>query len=249
MTLRNVPDHSLVGIGLYTISDAAALLRIPKRNIRRWLAGYHFKAGDGAVRVMPPLWQPQLPRDGHRVELGFRDLIELRFIAAFLDKGIGILTIRHCIEHARELVSDDRPFSTRRFHTDGRTIFLSFIEEALKNPSKVLAGASEAECARLIDLKTRQYVFRDTIQQTFRDLDLDADAVARWRPFRGKDTIVIDPRRAFGQAIAADFGVPTSALADAVSAEGSEKRVASLFSVPRQVVSDAVTFQRGLAAA
>jgi uncharacterized protein (DUF433 family) len=249
MPQRTAPDPSCIGIGLYTVSDAAALLHIPHRNIRRWLAGYPFKARDGSPRIMPPLWQPQLPPAEHRIELGFRDLIELRFVAAFIDKGLGILTIRRCLEHARILVRDDRPFSTRRFHTDGRTIFLSFVEQAIANPSEVLAEVPEAERARLIDLKSSQYVFRDVILQTFKDLDLDANAVTRWRPFHGKSTIVIDPKRAFGQPIATESGVPTSALADAVVAEGNERRVASLFNVPRQVVADAVAFQRELAAA
>ena len=198
---------------------------------------------------MPPLWQPQLPAHERHIELGFRDLIELRFVSAFIDNGLGILSIRRCLEHARSLVGDERPFSTRRFHTDGRTIFLAFVEQAIANPGEVLADVPETERARLIDLKTRQYVFRDFISQTFKDLDLDSDAVTRWRPFHGKDTIIIDPHRAFGQPIATDTGVPTSALADAVAAEGSEKRVAALFNVSRSVVHDAVVFERELAAA
>lgn len=249
MQHRSAPDSPPFGIGLYTVADAATLLRIPQRNIRRWLAGYPFRARDGSRRIMPPLWQPQLPTHERRLELGFRDLIELRFVSAFIDKGLGILTIRRCLEHARVFVGDNRPFSTRRFQTDGRTIFLSFVEQAISNPSEVLADVPEIERARLIDLKTRQYVFRDVIQQTFKDLDLDADAVSRWRPFHGKGTIVIDPKRAFGQPIAAETGVPTSALADAVAAEGSDKRVAALFNVPRNVVADAVAFERELAAA
>ena len=101
----------------------------------------------------------------------------------------------------------------------------------------------------LIDLKRQQFVFQEVIAQTFKDLDLDDDAVSRWRPYRGKTTIVIDPKRAFGQPIASEAGVPTSTLADAVKAEGSERRVATLFNVDRAVVRDAVKFEETLAAA
>ncbi|MDZ4840986.1 MAG: hypothetical protein SH859_02415 [Hyphomicrobium aestuarii] len=198
---------------------------------------------------MPPLWQPQLPAWERHIEIGFRDLIELRFVSAFLKQGLGILIIRRCLEHARRIVDDERPFSTRRFSTDGRTIFLSFIKEASAHPDEVLADVPEFERARLIDLKTQQYVFGGVIEQSFRDLELDETAVARWRPFDGKRTIVIDPHRAFGQPITTETGVPTRTLADAVAAEGSEKRVAQLFNVPRNVVADAVKFERGLAAA
>jgi uncharacterized protein (DUF433 family) len=249
MEYRSGPDSSPIGIGFYTVADAAKLLRIPQRNIRRWLAGYAYRARDGSRRIMQPLWHPQLPSHDHHLELGFRDLIELRFVSALIEKGLGLLTIRLCLEHARVLVGDDRPFSTRRFHTDGRTIFLAFVDQAIANPSEELADITETERARLIDLRTHQYVFGDVILRTFTDLDLDAAVVTRWRPFHGKETIVVDPKRAFGQPIATETGVPTRALADAVAAEGSEKRVAALFNVPRRVVADAIAFEKEIAAA
>ena len=249
MAQRSESETPPIGIGLYTVAEAAALLRIRQRNIRRWLAGYRYKAQDGSARTMPPLWQPQLPPHEHQIELGFRDLIELRFVSAFMDKGLGIPTIRRCLEQARVIIGDERPFSTRRFQTDGRTIFLTSIEQVLANQSEALAEVSETEHSRLIDLRDRQFVFRSLIQQTFKDLDVGNDAVTRWRPYRGKTTIVLDPKRAFGQPIANDTGVPTRTLSDAVAAEGSEKRVAALFNVARLVVTDAVAFERELVAA
>ncbi|MBE7157362.1 MAG: MerR family transcriptional regulator [Rhodospirillales bacterium] len=223
-----------LGIGYYTVPEAARLLRIPSRNINRWLGGYRFPGADKATE-MSPLWEPQLPRGERHIELGFRDLIELRFVKAFLDAGLSLLTIRRCIEYARECVQDDRPFSTRQFQTDGRTIFLQ---------SSSKAGEEE-----LLDLKHRQYVIKQVIERTFRDLDVEHDTVARWRPFKGKASIVVDPKRSFGQPVAANYGVPTVALADAVEAEGSEERVAALYDVPPSIVHDALGFERSLQAA
>ena len=135
MLQRTYPEISPIGIGLYTVADASKLLRIPQRNIRRWLAGYPFKTLGGSRRFMPPLWKTQLPAHENHIELGLRDLIELRFISAFMDKGLGIHSIRRCLEHARAIVGDERPFSTRRFHTDGRTIFFNFVDQAIARPS------------------------------------------------------------------------------------------------------------------
>jgi uncharacterized protein (DUF433 family) len=100
----------------------------------------------------------------------------------------------------------------------------------------------------LLDLKKHQYVIKDVIARTFKDLDIEDDAVARWRPYRGKRTIVIDPKRAFGQPIAASSGVPTVALVDAVKAEGSIQRVAQLFDIANSVIQDAINFEKSLAA-
>lgn len=227
-------SHVPIGVGSYTAPEAARLLRTSPRNVNRWLRGYSYRR-DGEDRHVPPLWQPQIKRDDNHLEIGFRDLIELRFVKAFVDEGVGLFAVRNCLEYARTCVNDMRPFSTQRFRTDGRTIFLESIEQSGET--------------RMIDLKKRQYVFRDVIARTFRDLDIEADAVVRWRPFGGKQSIVIDPTRAFGQPIASGYGVPTIALAQAVEAEGSVEDVARLFEVPTAVVRDAVHFEKSLKSA
>lgn len=231
---RPQQSDSALGIGSYTVPEAARLLRIAPRNINRWLGGYTF-ANDGEQTAMPPLWSTQLPSHDDRLELGFRDLIELRFVAAFVKAGLGLKTIRNCLDFARHQVGDERPFSTREFQTDGRTIFL----DSLKS-----SGETET-----LDLRTRQLVMKQVIERSFRDLDIENDSVARWRPYRNNASIVIDPTRAFGQPITARHGVPTIVLADAVKAEGSVARAARVFDVPLAVVRDAVGFEASLLAA
>ncbi|KAA3530777.1 hypothetical protein DXM29_01745 [Agrobacterium tumefaciens] len=203
--------------------------------MNRWLRGYTYKRS-GEIRQMQPLWTTQHASIEDHLEIGFRDLIELRFVKAFIDAGVGLLAIRNCLEYARECAKDDRPFSTRRFQTDGRTIFLESIDRV----------GDQIDEPKLLDLKQKQYAFKQVIERTFKDLDIEDDAVARWRPFHGKKSIVIDPGRAFGQPIASDFGVPTVALADAVEAEGSVEEVARIFDVPVAVVRDSVQFETDL---
>ena len=230
-------DAVSIGIGYYTVPEAARLLHIPALNVRRWLGGYTYKH-KGRTTTMAPLWTPQLPGDGDHIELGFRDLIELRFVAAFIAQGLSLQTIRACLDTARELVASDHPFSTRRFKTDGRRIFLETLDRA-KNADK----------KALLDLEHRQYVLVGIVERTFRDLDFEDDMIAQWRPFSGKSSIVVDPTRAFGQPIVAEGSVPTVAIAGAVVAEGSEKRVAFLYDLSLASVRDAVTFERGLGTA
>ena len=233
-TTRRRPDDIPLGIGFYTVPEAARLTKAPAINIRRWLGGYSHQNCGEKVEI-PPLWTPQIPKLDDHIELGFRDLIELRFVQAFKEAGLGLKTIRNCLAYARECAQDDRPFSTRRFKTDGRTIFLD--------------GLKQSGEAELLDLKQRQYVFKHVIERSFKDLDISDDAVARWRPFDGKDTIVVDPTRAFGQPIAAEFGVPTVVLAEAVKIEGSVEQVAKLYDVTAHVIRDAVKFEESLLAA
>lgn len=231
-----------IGIGYYTAPEAARLLKTTPRNISRWLGGYSYRRNDGAVVRAAPLWLPQLPRLGEHLELGFRDLIELRFVVAFLEHNVGLNIIRRCLENARSIIGDDRPFSTHRFRTDGKSIFLESLSQSEETESV-------DELSSVTDLKTGQMVFRQVVEPTFRDLDLADGSVVQWRPFHGKPSIVIDPGRSFGKPLAADYGVPTAALTNAAKAENSARRAARLFEVPVTVVNDAVAFERSLLAA
>ena len=188
-----------LGVGYYTVPEAARLLRTAPRNISRWLDGYSYRGADGNMVKSSPLWRAQLPRLGDALEIGFRDLIELRFVLAFLRQNVPLNVIRRCLENARAIVGEERPFSTHRFRTDGRSIFLESLREAPP------AGSAEDGSA-VIDLKTNQLVFKQVVERTFKDLDIEEGLVVRWRPYGGKPSIVIDPARSFGKPLAADFG-------------------------------------------
>jgi uncharacterized protein (DUF433 family)/DNA-binding transcriptional MerR regulator len=222
-----------IGIGCYTTSEAARLLKIQVRNVNRWLRGYSYN-NNGITQNMSPLWRPQFVEEGH-IELSFKDLIELKFVKAFLDAGVKLHAIRLCHEKAQRIIQEDHPFLTRKFKTDGKTIYMNSLSEAEENS--------------LLDLKNNHYNLEGIIQQTFKSLDVDNDVVVSWRPFKGKKTIVVDPQRSFGQPIVHNYGVPTTILAQAAEAEGSLERVAKIFDVTLSAVKDAVKFEEYLLAA
>ena len=238
--LKDIRDAELLssGVGCHTAPEAARLLKTSPRKISRWLDGYTFKDASGETVRTPPLWTPQWPRFAGSLEIGFQDLIELRFVLAFVERGVPLNIIRRCHENARAILADERPFSKHRFRTDGRRLFLESVKEA-----------QQGSKFSLTDLRTNQMVFKDVVEQTFKDVDFVGGSAAQWRPYAGKASIVIDPNRSFGKPIAASYGAPTVALANAVRAEGSPKRVAALFEVPVSVVNDAVAYERSLMAA
>lgn len=229
-----VDPREFIGKGIYSLGDVATLLRARPETVRRWMTGYSRKNADGEPTRIEPLWQPDMPHDGSSPEMSFRDLIELRFVHAFTEIGLDLRVIRGCLKRARECISSDRPFSSGRFRTDGKTIFLESL--------------SHTDDPKVLDLKDQQYVFRNVVERTFKDLDIENDVVTRWRPFHGRDSIIIDPSRSFGRPIANASGVPTATLAQAVEAEGSVARVAALFEVSASEVRDALQFHKELAA-
>jgi DNA-binding transcriptional MerR regulator len=173
------------GLRLLNFSHSNAPVRQVSRNtVARWLRGYDF--GTDGKHHSEPLWHPDYLNEDNLIEFSFRDLIELRFVKAFRDIGLPLPTIRECYQRAAAEVDDERPFSTHKVRTDGKTIFLEITE-----------GIQEA---KLMDLRRRQNVFRTIVAPSLKDFEFDASAVARWFPLGiTRRSIIIDPTRAFGR--------------------------------------------------
>ena len=225
----------LVGVGIYTVPEAARLTGVSSQRIRRWLTGYSYQRGD-QVRRSEAVWRHQLPVIDESLALGFRDLMEVRFIDAFRGQGVSWKTIRLAASRAIELFDNDYPFSTRRFVTDGKTIFAEIIRAEGKRA--------------LLDIPKSQYAFRHVVSRSFqKGLEFSQDGtVIRWWPLGEKRRVVLDPSRAFGQPIVSKEGIPTLTLVEAVQTEGSIERVAKLFDVERDSIRDAIRFEESLAA-
>jgi hypothetical protein len=170
------PVDDVLGRGVYGASEALRLINfrrryeastrsISRQTIARWLRGYDYHSRDGAAHHSDPLWRPDYVNEDETIELSFRDLIELRFVKAFRDVGLSLPTIRECFMRAVEAVNDQRPFSTQRFRTDGKTIFLEITHDV-----------HEGE---LLDLKRRQGAFHRIVAPSLHDLEFDAEIVAR----------------------------------------------------------------------
>lgn len=242
--LKNVPaELDALGRGAYGAVESLRLLnfnrpglpparRVSRNTIARWLRGYAH--GTDGSHHSDPLWKPDYENDDDQIELSFRDLIELRFVKTFRDLGVGLTTIRDCYRRAVDEIRDDRPFSTQRFRTDGKTIFLEITEKDHEG--------------RMIDLKKRQQVFRTIVEPSLRDLEFEASIVARWYPLGMRHrSVVVDPTRSFGRPIVRR-GVPTEILAEAVKLEGSVNVVALLYEVPKAEICSALEFEQRLAA-
>jgi uncharacterized protein (DUF433 family) len=224
-------NHAAFGVGAYTPAEAARLTGVTTSALRRWLFGYSYDH-HGPKTVQAPLWHPQYGDNQEEPLLGFRDLIEARMVGNLRGLGIGLPTIRACLQTAADIAQDDHPFSSASFRTDGKRLFLERINES---------GDHD-----VIDLKSRQHAFARLIERSFIDLEFDERKATRWFLLQNKRTIVADPQRSFGQPIAVDSGVPTQRLAQAVAAEGSVEKVATMFEMAANAVRDALTFESRL---
>src|SRR3954453_6497462 len=96
-------DLNLLGVGIYSVKEAAHISRVPADYIRRWLWGYKYIA-KGQKHVSDPLWTPLPPVVDDAKALTFRDLIEIQFVYKFRQEGISLQSIRRTIGTATKLL-------------------------------------------------------------------------------------------------------------------------------------------------
>lgn len=224
---------NLLNAGLYTVPEAARLTRVSVGKIRRWLKGYDFKSGE-SLHHSDAVWQGELHPLEKRLALSFRDLLELRFVDAFIRAGVSWRTMRRAHAKAQQELQTTHPFCSNRISTDGRSILLR-------------QGEEDSDQA-LINLATDQVEFSRIVKAFLMELEFSGDEIIWW-PLGKERQIVVDPKRNFGQPTVVRSGVPSQILARSVKANSSRELVAKWYEVEFEEIADAVEFEELLAQA
>jgi hypothetical protein len=221
--------------GFYTVREAARLLQMDSaQRVRGWLTGYKTN------RVGPIIKRQYTPLAGIQ-EVGFLDLMEIRFIEHFRRQNISLQSLRVAAKNARKELHQDHPFATSnvKFMTDRKEVFL---QTAKATGDKFL-----------LNLMTNQIEIYEAFEQLLAEgvsFDPKTGIANRWHPLQGDcPNVIVDPRIAFGQPVIAPGFVPTKALYALWKAEsGNAKGVATWFHVDEAAVNESVKFEMRLAA-
>ncbi len=234
--IPSVAQSDIIGVGLYSIPDAARITKVREAVLRRWVSDYTYTS-----RGIDDRHEPVVHRrsDDHGDVLTFLELIELFVVKQFRDAGVSMHAIRKTAEVAAQRFDTPYPFATGDFDTDGRSIF-----HTMENTGD---GSTLAE-----DFARGQYAFDSLVHPFFKRLDYRDHAEAfRYWPLGRDDRVVLDPQRHFGAPIDARTGVPTRTLFAAVTAGTGQALdvVADWFEVPLAAVQAAVDYETSLAVA
>lgn len=220
--------------GFYTVREAARLLHIESsRRIRDWLTG-HTHSGAG------PIIRAQYKRIGQTQELGFLDLMEVRFIEHFRRQNISLQSLRRAAINARKELQMDHPFATSdvRFMTDRKELFLQTARETGDN--------------FLLNLMTNQIEIYEAFEHSLAQaltFDPHSGIARRWRPQPNNfPNIIIDPKIAYGHPVVVPSNVPTAAIFNLWRAEKDVRTAADWFEISRDHAQEAVNFELDLAA-
>lgn len=227
---------SIFGRGLYSVPEAARLIGVNPKTLRRWADGYDFKGRGGAVRYSQPLTKRELESRAGFVELTFVDLVEFLFIANFVQAGVSLYTIRKAALAAAQVLGvEDHPFCVRGFKTDGKQIFAAMeLERDQLQPGE----------RKLLQLASRQLVFVEVVEPFLLkfEYDIQTDLVKRWWPLGRDRQVMVDPTLNFGAPVLKGSGVPTETIRQ-FSKDRRVAEIADWYEITPQAVEDALAFE------
>ena len=227
-------NNTGVSGGFYTLREAARLLRVEHVNcLHTWLKNPRSGVG--------PIIKRQYEPTSKVHDVGFLDLMQMRFIVHFRRQGISLQSLRKAAENARVELQQEYPFATsdKKFMTDRKEVFLH--------------TAKEEKDDFLLNLMTNQIAMYEAFEQVLSKgvtFSPQSGTATMWQPMPSDyPNIIVDPLRACGQPVIAPHFVPTKAILSLWIAESGDYRaVADWFEISRDGAEEAVKFEVSLAA-
>ena len=224
---------------VYSLSEAAQILRVPRRRLTGWYRGRR----NGSTQ-QPPVIEGAVAPDTFGSEISFLALIEGKVIAACREHGIPLQRIRAARSYLRTQLDLEHPFATHRMLTDGARILDTFEqqERALAQGPTFIDVGGNAGQATLAGFIT------DAID-LFEFIAADDIWAERFYPAGRGEPLVVDPNIASGSLHIVDSGIRVDAIVGRRLAGESIEFIAGDFDISHELVGAALRFVDGKLAA
>jgi len=202
----------------YTAVRAAQIVRLSPSTLRLWACG----DGEHAALFAPAQASP--------LTLAFSNLVEA-FVLASMRRvhGISMQRVRKALHYVGKKLGVDRPLIHAAFRTDGARLFV-------KDADQLLDVSSEGQAA-----------LKEVLDASLERIDWGRDVAARLYPWVRADlsskqpkSIVIDPRRGFGQPIITGTGIEARIVTERYRAGESVAELAQDYRLKPEQIEDAI---------
>ncbi|MGH2638493.1 MAG: DUF433 domain-containing protein [Rhabdochlamydiaceae bacterium] len=211
-----------LGVGVFTASDIAGILKQPWRKVDRYLREY------GDVRFGKRLfnetysWEVQ----GIRV-VNFYALIEIAVFFRLRDKyHLSISKINKARESMAEALSTPYPFASNRVLADTKHIWYDRLGD--------LVNAD----------KTHQLNFKEIVEPLLDKIEFEGDVASRFFPLGKKVDVVVDPHHQFGQPIVKNTNIRVETLGRMKAGGESRRNLCWLYDLSAKQVNDALRYYK-----
>lgn len=200
----------------YGVREAAGYAHVSGQTIRNW----------EQLTNRPSALSSREP--GKR--LSYLQLVEVAIVAAATKAGVKLRTIRATREYMSRQFDVEFPFAEYRFKTDGKNLFIDYIDVIGRDgDGKLLEASGKGQLAW------------SHIIGRLQEFDYEEDVAARWHVAGKRSAVIIDPRIQFGRPSVR--GVPTWIIAARSEAGEDVSSIARDFGVPKSAIADALAFE------
>lgn len=212
---------------LYTVSQAAQYLDVPRPTLATWADGY-VRIGQSGRRVVgqPVITTLGKTRQGYP-RLPFIGLAEAYVLSAFRKAGVPLQRIRPSLEWLKREIGP-HALASQNLYTDGAEVLYNFAQHDQED------SETQAAVMRLLVPRSQQYVFNEVVEKYLQQITFASDGFAeviRLPHYRSAD-VVVDPHRGFGHPIFEHSGVRVEDVLGPLRAGEALEDVAEDYGVP-----------------
>ncbi len=220
---------------LYTVSEAAAYVGVPRATFDSWVNGYVRRGRRGTVRG-----EPIITKSLHGgLTVPFVGLAEGMVLAAFRETGVPLQRIRQALARLEADEGVEHALASRRLYTDGAEILFDYAK-----------GRGDKQLRLLTVVRSGQRVFHEVIEQYLTRIEYKGGWANRIiLPTTDDPILEVEPTRAFGQPIFIHGGARLADVTSRVGAGESIRAVARDYGLPLQEVRAALASTSARAAA
>jgi uncharacterized protein (DUF433 family) len=222
-------------VPLYTLTEAASYLRVPRATLVTWAEGYERRPVRGAAVKGQPMITT-LPRPARSyARLPFIGIAEAYVLSAFRRAGVPMQRIRPSLDWLIENVGP-HALASQDLFTDGAEVLWRFAQESGE-------GSPDDQVVKgLIIPRSGQYVFKDIVEHYLQQISFADDKFASMirLPQYGDANVVLDPRRGYGQPVFDASGVRVVDALGPLRAGATFKAVADDYGVTEVQLRDAL---------
>lgn len=213
---------------LYSVSDAARHIDVPRTTFSQWLRGYTGKPASAIVTHVG---------EGHRGDptVPFIGLAEGYVLASFRQAGVPLQRIRPAIDQLQKELGIPHVLASKSLYTDGAEVIYDYAEQAGDTPE----GKSARE---LVVVRNNQRVFHEVVADYLRRIEFGDDEWAQLihLPHYRTADVVVDPDRSFGIPIFASGGARVEVVLSRFKAGESPSSLTEEFGIPTDELFDAL---------
>jgi uncharacterized protein (DUF433 family) len=224
--MNSAAAHSKLGDGIYSISDIAFLLALPKQKVRRWLNDF---------------WDSRLAEKynnsyswgkGRAQATNFYTLIEFYVFYNLRELGVSQSKIFEAHEAIAQQLKTQYPFASSKLLTDGKSVLYT-----LDDGTTIKAD------------KSKQITLKQIIENFCKKVEFsDNNLVEKFYPLGKNKHIVVNPQNQFGQPIIEETNILAQTIFDMHEAGETEQFLSKLYDISLKEVKSAILLYKNKAA-